>query len=80
MNRSYGHLALVDGSQWVMRGVAPHVAIRLKQLFPRIPKWVTGEYFFPNDLAHCADLSWFTTRYPLTGACRDKAKIRTFVL
>ncbi|NRF46848.1 DEAD/DEAH box helicase [Pseudomonas stutzeri] len=75
MNRSYGHLALVDGSQWVMRGIAPHVAIRLKQLFPRIPKWVTDEYFFPNDLAHCADLSWFTTRYPLTISPADAAAL-----
>lgn len=75
MTRSYGQLTLIDGSKWVMRGVAPHVAIRLKQLFPRVPKWVTDEYFFPNDLAHCADLAWFTARYPLTISPTDAAAL-----
>lgn len=65
MSTRYGRLSLENGTQWVMRNIAPHIAIRLKQIFPRVPKWQTDEYVFPNDLAHCADIAWFTSRYPL---------------
>ncbi|WP_455233282.1 SNF2-related protein [Geopseudomonas aromaticivorans] len=61
---SYGTLTL-SRDKWVMRDIAPHVAIRLKQLFPRIPKAQAGSFTFPNDLAHCADIAWFISRYPL---------------
>lgn len=64
MKKTFGSLALVNG-QWKLSDIMPHVAIRLKQLFPRIPKWQTGTYTFPNDTNHCADLSWFLSRYPM---------------
>ncbi|RRJ54855.1 ATP-dependent helicase [Paenibacillus oralis] len=64
MKKTFGSLALVN-SQWKLSDIMPHVAIRLKQLFPRIPKWQTGTYTFPNDTNHCADLSWFLSRYPM---------------
>lgn len=60
----YGSLAL-DGDRWVMTDVPPHVAIRLKHLFPRIPKAQTGRFEFPNDWPTAADLAWFTSRYPM---------------
>lgn len=75
MSRSYGTLSLIEGSSWIMRGVAPHVAIRLKHLFPRVPKWQTDEFTFPNDLAHCADLAWFVSRYPLSMSAADAASL-----
>src|SRR2546425_12073711 len=66
MMRSYGTLQLVPGGQqWVMSGIEPHVAIRLKQLFPRIAKSTTDHFLFPNDEPHRADLDWFCQRYPL---------------
>jgi len=71
---TYGTLSL-EGSTWVMRSIAPHVAIRLKQLFPRIPKSQTDDYTFPNDLVHCADLTWFTSRYPLDISPGDRAAL-----
>lgn len=64
--RTYGRLALTsDRSQWEIAGVEPHVAIRLKSLFPRVPKQSPGPFYFPMDQMHCADLSWFVSRYPL---------------
>lgn len=64
--RFYGNLRLIDGgAAWEMAEAEPHVCIRLKHLFPRIPKASTGPFRFPNDLAHAADLDWFTQRYPM---------------
>ncbi|CAI3795835.1 hypothetical protein [Rheinheimera sp. MM224] len=70
MIKTYGKLSLVD-NKWIMTAIPPHVAIRLKHLFPRIPKWQSGEFTFPNDSAHCADLSWFQQRYPMQMSCSD---------
>lgn len=66
MKRSYGKLTLEnDAKNWVITGLEPHVAIRLKQIFPRVSKSSTDNFCFPNDEAHCADLDWFCSRYPL---------------
>lgn len=66
MKRTYGKLKLIEGgAKWEMSALEPHVAIRLKQLFPRIPKQSSGPFLFPNDPFTSADLDWFTTRYPL---------------
>ncbi|MET1174562.1 SNF2-related protein [Paenibacillus amylolyticus] len=62
--KKVGKLYLMD-DQWVMENIPPHISIRLKQLFPRVPKWQTDRFVFPNDTTHCADISWFTQRYPL---------------
>lgn len=69
--RTYGRLRLV-GDRWVMSKLQPHVAIRLKHVFPRVAKTQTVEFTFPNDDAHCADLSWFMQRYPLDIAAVDR--------
>lgn len=64
MIRTYGQLTLID-NKWQLQNIPPHVAIRLKQLFPRVPKHQIGTFEFPNDKQHCADLSWFLQRYPM---------------
>lgn len=62
----YGTLELVENeTRWMLSGLDPHVAIRLKHLFPRVPKHSTGPFIFPHDLIHDADLSWFLSRYPM---------------
>jgi hypothetical protein len=77
MNRTYGNLKLVDGgSAWEMSALEPHVAIRLKQLFPRVPKQSSGPFRFPRDLMHAADLDWFQSRYPLAMTDEDRAALR----
>ncbi len=71
--RTYGALQLVEnGAAWEMSKLEPHVAIRLKQLFPRVPKQSAGPFRFPRDLMHAADLDWFLSRYPLTMSAQDR--------
>ena len=71
---AYGDLSLKDaGSKWLIANLAPHVSMRLKQIFPRVPKQSAGPFEFPNDQFHCADLEWFTSRYPLTMSDSDRA-------
>lgn len=69
MNRTYGEMTFhpddFTGGRWALRDVEPHVVIRLKQLFPRIPKASAAPYVLPHDPPTCADLVWFTSRYPL---------------
>lgn len=72
LKKTFGSLAL-NGEQWHMTGVPPHVVIRLKNLFPRIPKWQTGTFTFSNDAGHCADLSWFMVRYPMVMTDYDRS-------
>ena len=61
---TYG-TALLKGDRWVLCDVQPHVAMKLKVIFPRIPKTSVGPFEIPNDLAHAADLEWFMDRYPM---------------
>ncbi|MGV2886216.1 SNF2-related protein [Paenibacillus taichungensis] len=76
MKKTFGSLALVN-DQWKLSDIMPHVAIRLKQLFPRIPKGQTGTYTFPNDTNHCADLSWFLSRYPMKMSGEDHSLLES---
>jgi SNF2 family DNA or RNA helicase len=77
MKRTYGRLALVnEGSEWELSGIEPHVAIRLKHLFPRVPKQSVGPFRFPMDQMHCADLDWFASRYPMAMTPADEAALR----
>lgn len=66
---TYGTLAHVarQGLKpvWVMDGIPPHVAIRLKHLFPRLPKGQTAPFHFPDTDEAAADLAWFLMRYPM---------------
>lgn len=55
-----------------LEGVAPHVSLRIKHVFPRIATSTTGKFTFPVDDMHCVDLDWFLQRYPmrLTGEAK----------
>jgi len=70
--RTYGKLRLVEAGQWEMSALEPHVAIRLKHLFPRVPKQSAGPFHFPQDLITAADLDWFMARYPLAMTPADR--------
>jgi SNF2 family DNA or RNA helicase len=72
--RTYGALAL-DGEQWVISDLEPHVAIRLKAIFPKVPKASAGPFTLPADGFHAADLEWFTSRYPLAVAAEAAARL-----
>lgn len=62
--RPVGTLRLTEAN-WLLEGVEPHVSIRLKQLFPRIPKHQTPPYRLPTDPTTSADVDWFTSRYAM---------------
>ncbi len=62
--RTYGKLALHDGF-WRLSEIEPHVALKLKAIFPRIPKASLGPYAFPAQPDAAMDLEWFMGRYPL---------------
>jgi len=71
--RTYGGLHLLQGGQmWEISKLEPHVAIRLKQLFPRVPKESAGPFHLRHDHITDADLEWFLRRYPLRISNKDK--------
>lgn len=61
--KTYGNLALA-GDTWVIHNLAPHVAIKLKAVFPGVPK-AAAVIRFPATPQMAADLGWFCERYPL---------------
>src|SRR6185312_4034970 len=64
--RTYGSVTLSpDQTQWIITRAEPHVSIRLKQLFPSIPKAAIPPYRLPHNLVTDTDLEWFMHRYPL---------------
>lgn len=68
MTRTYGRLSVhgeLHTGRWVLAEIEPHVSIRLKQIFPRIPKTAAPPYLLTYDAATSADLDWFVGRYPL---------------
>ncbi|MCS0497882.1 DEAD/DEAH box helicase [Ancylobacter sp. MQZ15Z-1] len=70
----YGTLHF-DGERWVMSGLEPHVAIKLKAMFPGVPKASTGPFTFPDGVAMASDLEWFLHRYPMEMAEADRARM-----
>jgi len=74
--RTYGAVSLSDDATWWMVTRAePHVSIRLKQLFPSIPKGATPPYRLPHNLSSDADLDWFMQRYPLDMTTADRGAL-----
>lgn len=74
--RTFGELALVnEGAAWQISRLEPHVAIRFKQLFPRVPKTSAGPFELARDLMVAADLEWFIARYPLRMTDEDRAAL-----
>ena len=50
----------------------PHVCIRLKQLFPRVPAHQKPPFILDHNMNVCADIEWFTHRYPLEMSDADR--------
>lgn len=70
---SYGRLNYHDG-KWSVAGLPPHVSLRFKALFPRVPQHQTGFFLLTDTPSTCSDILWFTQRYPLgmTHDVRDR--------
>lgn len=75
LKTTYGTLERTSNGQWRLSDVPPHVAIRLKQIFPRIPKTDPGPWSFQPSIDLCADLDWFLQRYPMAMSKGDRAAL-----
>jgi SNF2 family DNA or RNA helicase len=74
--RTYGGIALAaDNQHWVILRAEPHVSIRLKQLFPGIPKESIPPYRLPHNMVSDTDLDWFMKRYPLDISATDRQSL-----
>jgi superfamily II DNA or RNA helicase len=67
--KTYGNLALA-GDTWVIHNLAPHVAIKLKAVFPGVPT-AAAVIRFPATPQMAAELGWFCERYPLEASNDD---------
>jgi SNF2 family DNA or RNA helicase len=63
-------------NHWVISGVKPHVALRIKDIFRRISKVATGEFVFANDDLHSHELLWFLERFPMEVSKFDLSRLR----
>jgi len=61
---SFGSLAY-DAGKWQVKGLPPHVSLRFKALFPRVPHYQARDFELKDAPNVCADLKWFMQRYPL---------------
>lgn len=71
VQRTYGVATYMMG-EWVLDKVEPHVSIRLKKIFPKIPVYSTPPFRFPATPEYCAELEWFMERYPMEMASKDR--------
>lgn len=49
---------------WEITQAEPHVCIKLKQLFPKIPKHSIAPFFIDDTPENACDVLWFMDRYP----------------
>jgi hypothetical protein len=70
----YGELRH-EGGRWVMHGAPPHVALKLKAVFPFIRKDQVETFAFRDTPEICSDLEWFTHRYPMQMAAEDRSRL-----
>jgi hypothetical protein len=73
--RPYGKLTFQAGV-WIMTGIEPHVALRLKSTFQGIEKTQTKVFSFKDAPAMCADLDWFLNRYPMDMIDDDRQRLK----
>lgn len=72
--RTYGAMHLdVARQAWTITAVEPHVSLRLKQIFPKIPKQGLPPFTLAHNPITDADLDWFCSRYPLDMSPADRA-------
>lgn len=68
--RTYGAIERMRNG-WRITELEPHVRIRLKAIFPRIPKTGVPPFELVGGPQLDADLKWFLERYPLLIASED---------
>lgn len=74
--RTYGKLAYHAGQRrWIISGLEPQVAIRVKRIFPRISLTQVGLFGFADSDEMRAELEWFLVRYPLDVSADDRSRL-----
>lgn len=63
-NRTYGTIEAIAGG-WAIVDIEPHVAIKLKAIFARIPRTARPPFTLLGGPQIDADLAWFLDRYPM---------------
>lgn len=74
--KAYGRLCRDDAGAWRIEDVPPHISMRLKHIFPRIARTAVPPFTLTDSDAVCADLIWFTSRYPLAVSPSDLGHLR----
>jgi superfamily II DNA or RNA helicase len=73
VERTYGKLAYQpEQKRWIISGLEPQVAIRVKRIFPRISLTQVGLFGFADSDESRAELEWFLGRYPLVMSPADR--------
>lgn len=70
LKRTYGRARHENGA-WILEEIEPHVCLRLKEIFPRIPRTARPPFRIEGDAQTDADLAWFMERYPLALSSED---------
>ena len=73
--RTFGELQR-SGDRWAITRLEPHAVIKLKALFPKVPKAQAAPWTFPDTSETAADLAWFMGRYPLAVNDDDRRSLR----
>lgn len=73
-NRTYGSIEH-DGKAWRIVECEPHVALKLKAIFPRIGKTARPPFVISGGPNIDADLSWFLLRYPMVISGADRLRL-----
>jgi superfamily II DNA or RNA helicase len=74
MIRTYGNIYL-NGGIWCISQAEPHICIKLKAIFNKLPKGAK-EFKFIDSPEVCHDLLWFMERYPLSISDSDLTKLK----
>ncbi|WP_170172521.1 SNF2-related protein [Hymenobacter rigui] len=76
MTKTYGECIYDAAAQrYTITRAEPHISLKLKSIFPRIPKTATPPYHFAATPQNSADLEWFMQRYPLQVSHTDAATL-----
>ena len=76
MSAAFGKIAYSsDLSAWII-STQPHVALRLKRVFPKIPAGAHGYLQLSDTPENARELAWFLERYPHTVADAVRRRLR----
>lgn len=77
LKKTYGELSISStGDKWVLEKVAPHVVIKLKRMFPKIPQYKTKTFTLALKKDVAFDLEWFFSRYPFSMDDETRKKLK----